>query len=134
MTDAALNALRLPAVLRLVAEAAGVEAALKLSQARGGTRIYVPRKFQADHWLVALIGVAGANALRDYHAGETIDLPLGIGGSAQNARLTARLALDAGASVAQAARAAGLTERAVYALKSREARGPALLQLDLFGE
>lgn len=134
MTGGALNALRLPAVLRLVAEAAGVEAALKLSQERGGTRIYVPRKLPADHWLVSLIGMAGANALRERYAGENIDLPLGVGGSAQNARLAARLALDGGASVAQAARVAGLTERTVYALRSREGTGPAARQLNLFDE
>lgn len=133
MTDpAALNALRLPAVLRLVAEAAGVEAALKLAQAKGGIRIYVPHKIPPDHWLLPLIGPAGAEALQKHYAGEKIALPLGLSGVLQNARLAARQALDEGASVAQAARVAGLSERSVYAMLSRDGQKPRGRQLDLF--
>lgn len=130
----ALNALRLPAVLRLVAEAAGIEAALKLAQAKGGIRIYVPHKIPADHWLLPLVGEAGAEALRKRYAGETIPLPLGLSGTLQNAKLAARQALDQGASVAQAARTAGLSERSVYAMLQRSGEKAPSRQLKLFDD
>lgn len=133
MTDlATLNSLRLPALLREVAEIAGIPAALRLAQAKGGTRVYVPRRLPADHWLVEIIGMEAASALQRRYSGEKIDIPLGIGGSMQNARAIARQALDGGASVAQAALAAGLTERGVYKLMSREERKVSDRQLRLF--
>ena len=130
----ALNALRLPAVLRLVAEAAGVEAALKLAQAKGGIRIYVPHKIPQGHWLLPLVGEAGAEALRQRYAGVTIPLPLGLSGALQDARLVARRALDDGASVSQAAQMAGLSERSVYAMLSREGKKSSSPQLSLFDD
>ncbi|WP_288582002.1 helix-turn-helix domain-containing protein [uncultured Methylobacterium sp.] len=118
----AVSRLRLPPVLRTIADAAGVTAALKLAQAKGGTRIYVPHRVTEGHWLTDLVGFAAAQEIARLYAGENIDIPLGMTGAAQNARRTAREALDAGASVAQAARAAGVTERTVYNLRSREGR------------
>lgn len=122
----------LPEVLREIAEASTVAAALKLAEARGGTRIYVPRKIDAGHWLAELIGLDAALAVRRLYAGEIIAIPLGANGSRHNAQVTARQALDDGASVAQAARAAGLTERTVYRLMGRDERVRAAGQGDLF--
>ncbi len=134
MTGADLSALRLPPLLRTIAEVASLEAALKLSKERGGTRMYVPHKLSAGHWLVELIGVDAAAAVQKLYAGDVVDIPLGLGGSAQTARAIARHALDGGASVAQAARQAGLTERGVYKLLSREERRRSSMQLNLFDE
>lgn len=129
-----VSQLGLPPVLRTIADAAGVTAALKLAQARGGTRIYVPHRVTDDHWLAELVGLAAAQEIARLYAGENIDIPLGLTGSAQNARRAAREALDAGASVAQAARAAGITERTVYNLRSREGRRQNPDQGNLFDE
>ncbi len=117
-----VSQLGLPPVLRTIADAAGVTAALALAHARGGTRIYVPHEVAEDHWLAGLVGLDAAREIARLYAGENIDIPLGPTGAAQNARRAARQALDAGASVAQAARAAGVTERTVYNLRSRDGR------------
>lgn len=122
----------LPEVLREIAALAGRDAAVKLAQAKGGTRIYVPRKVDIGHWLAKLIGLDAAYMVRNLYAGEIIAIPLGASGSRHNAQATARQALDDGASVAQAARAAGLTERTVYRLMGREERVRAAGQGDLF--
>ncbi len=114
-----LNALRLPAALRLVAEAAGLEAAVKLAWARGGARVYVPLKVPADHWLLWVVGSKGVEALQRRYGRETISLPHGPAGKLQRAWVAASHALDEGASVAGAARAAGLSERSVYKLRRR---------------
>ncbi|MCF4125021.1 transposase [Methylobacterium sp. SyP6R] len=130
-----VSKLRLPPILRSIADAAGLAAALKLAQAKGGTRIYVPHRVTEGHWLAELVGLAAAQEIARLYAGENIDIPLGLTGSAQNARRAVREALDAGASVAQAARAAGVTERTVYNLRSREGcRAPNPDQGSLFDE
>ncbi|GJD93387.1 hypothetical protein [Methylobacterium iners] len=129
-----VSSLRLPPVLRDIADVAGVAAALKLAQAKGGTRIYVPRKISEGHWLAELLGMEAASAVRKLYAGENIAVPLGLSGALQNARRIAREALDKGASVSQAARAAGLTERSIYNLMSREERVRASGQRSLFDE
>ncbi|KMO32497.1 helix-turn-helix domain-containing protein [Methylobacterium aquaticum] len=126
--------LGLPPVLRTIADAAGVTAALKLAQARGGTRIYVPRRVAEGHWLAELIGVEAARQVAKMYAGENVLIPLGLTGTVQNARRVARQALDEGASVTQAARVSGLTERTIYNLRSREGGGRQDDQGDLFGE
>ncbi|GJD97737.1 Mor transcription activator family protein [Methylobacterium iners] len=129
-----VSSLRLPPVLREIADVSNVAAALKLAQAKGGTRIYVPRKISEGHWLAELLGMEAANAVRKLYGGENIDVPLGLSGALQSARRTARQALDDGASVSQAARAAGLTERTIYNLMSRDERVRASGQRDLFEE
>lgn len=129
-----VSQLGLPPVLRTIADAAGLSAALKLAQDRGGTRVYVPHRVTEGHWLAELVGLDAAHAIARLYAGENIDIPLGLTGAAQNARRTARAALDAGASVAKAARAAGVTERTVYNLRSRDGRRNNPDQGNLFDE
>ncbi|MEH3120219.1 MAG: helix-turn-helix domain-containing protein [Methylorubrum populi] len=119
MDRQALDALHLPAALRLVAEAAGLEAAVKLAWTRGGARLYVPRKVPVDHWLLRVVGSKGVEALQRRYVCKTIPLPQGPAGKLQRAWLAASHALDEGASVAGAARAAGLSERSVYNLRRR---------------
>lgn len=63
----------LPGVLDDIARVAGEEAALLIAKARGGTRIYVPAKPDADHWLTKLVGQEQAHAIAD-------ELTCGIGG------------------------------------------------------
>ena len=53
----------LPVILREIADSAGLEAALKLAEAKGGTRIYVPKTSGARHWLTELLGRPAADAV-----------------------------------------------------------------------
>lgn len=126
--------LRLPPMLRQIADEAGLTAALKLAQAKGGTEIYVPRTVKAGHWLAELLGLEEARAICRLYAGENISVPLGLSGAMQNARRTARQALDEGASVAQAARAAGVTERTIYNLRREAEDRRAAAQGNLFDD
>jgi hypothetical protein len=58
----------LPPRLAEIAELIGVPKTLKLVEARGGTRIYVPGTITSSHWLARLIGLAAARALSDHVA------------------------------------------------------------------
>jgi len=87
----------LPALLSEIAEVvgealkdrkAGVEAALKLAQAKGGQRVHIPAQARADHWLAQTLGQRAADAIcAHYRVGEEgergaeLDIPLGAGGS-----------------------------------------------------
>lgn len=50
-------------VLRIVAQASGLAAAVRMAQKYGGVRVYVPELAAPDHHLVELIGQAGLKAL-----------------------------------------------------------------------
>jgi hypothetical protein len=111
-----------PEAVRLV-QRIGIAAAFALVEARGGTRIYVPRT--ASPWLVDLIGAAPAAALAEALGGEFLKVPL--------ARTWRVLAYQArGWSYARIARACGCSEDAVWKILSRaEKTSP---QLGLFDE
>lgn len=133
MTDAGPDAPSgLPAVLRRIADAVGVEAALALADARGGRRIHVPKHMLAAHWIVREIGMERARRLAAVFGGEQIDLPASRTGATKAARRRCDHALAQGASLDEAARVSGLTRSTVQwrrKHKLRVARGP---QGDLF--
>lgn len=66
----------LPPVLRIVAQAAGIAAALRLVEQRGGVAVYVPHSAQAGHELATLVGLAGLQALCKAYAGEHFVVPM----------------------------------------------------------
>ncbi|PJK29316.1 hypothetical protein [Minwuia thermotolerans] len=66
---------QLPATLNLVADAAGVEAALELALSRGGTRLRVPQRAEGSD-LAAIVGVDAARAIVDALADERLEIPL----------------------------------------------------------
>ena len=120
--------LRLPHILREVAEIAGEEAALRLARVRGGRRMYVPATPTAG--LTAEIGAEAAGALARLYGNENITVPLGPTGSLSQVRRAIGEALQGGASAAEAAEAAGVTQRTIYnhrrRRKERDARQPRL--------
>lgn len=67
----------LPPILRDITELIGLPATLALVRHAGGTRLYVPVRFDPDHPLVKVLGHAAAVALIERHRGEYIDLPKG---------------------------------------------------------
>lgn len=66
----------LPPVLRIVAQAAGIAAALRLVEQRGGVAVYVPHSAQAGHELATLVGLAGLQALCKAYPGEHLVVPM----------------------------------------------------------
>jgi hypothetical protein len=69
----------LPDELRQIAEIIGVDAALKLVIARGGTSLYVPIEMTADHAIAGLIGMEAGRALSKIYQGEKIEIPRALG-------------------------------------------------------
>lgn len=61
--------------LRQLADAAGVEAALKIALARGGTRLYIPKRAEGTV-LESLAGIDAARAIVAQFGGEIIEVPL----------------------------------------------------------
>ncbi|EAU40181.1 hypothetical protein FP2506_11512 [Fulvimarina pelagi HTCC2506] len=118
----------LPALLEEIAEVAGEEAAMKLAAAHGGTRRYIPGDASDGHWLPRLVGREAANRICAHFShmdeqgnpvGQQVLLPLGATGSLRDARRRAAKCIANGGSAADAARAAGLTERTAYRIRRR---------------
>lgn len=118
----------LPALLAEIAAIAGLDAALAIARAKGGTEVYLPRQPAADHWLVAAVGAeTAAKICRELCANQTgtkVLIPLGPTGTLAQARRLAAQLDAAGATAATAALAAGLTERTVRRMRKarRDAR------------
>jgi hypothetical protein len=103
-----------PELLALIGEAALV----RLAEAFGGTRLYVPRTIAPDSELVRAIGVEPAQRLCERLAPDVIKVPLAR-------ELRARHYRAAGRSNARIASALGITERAVEKLFQRMDDPPA---------
>lgn len=74
----------LPPLLNEIADVAGVDAALALADARGGSRVTIPAKLKADHWLNEVVGPEAAEKLCKHfrvglerQKGAQLDIPLG---------------------------------------------------------
>lgn len=122
----------LPELLAEIAEAAGLDAALKLAEAFGGTRKRFPAHVpQGRHWLTDCVGRAAADRICDTFRqgsgsgrfrGVYVMIPRGPTGTVAAARRRLTQALDEGKSASEAARAAGLTERTAYRVRARSRR------------
>ena len=129
---------RLPGILQEIAEAAGLEAALEIARAKGGTIAYFPARPGPRHWLSAAVGHDKARAIgRALAPGQSgIELLVPMGPSASQAARWRRMRelIDAGGSAAQIARAVGCHSRTVK--KHRNGQVPTadavLAQGDLF--
>ncbi|MFZ5747163.1 MAG: helix-turn-helix domain-containing protein [Pseudomonadota bacterium] len=125
----------LPGVLAEIAAVAGVDAALAIAEARGGTQIYIPPAPDADHWLARLVGHDAARAIADKLTcgvgGMRVDLPLGPKGHAARIRAEVDRMIHAGRSERDIALATGYTIRGVRrrAAKIRTARDDRQLPL-----
>ena len=100
-------------------ETIGLPAALALSAARGGRRIYVPARPGEHSPLVAIVGQEAAAALARAAERDTILVPQGPGLRAEVRRLRAE-----GLSVAQIARATRRSIRFVYEVLAEEGTPP----------
>ncbi len=109
-------------------ELLGETALVRLAEAFGGTRLYVPATMKPEHEIVRVIGMDAAVLLSKRLGGAaTIRVPLARELRARHYRAT-------GKSNAQIARALGITETGVDKLVARMTDAPAKgsAQLDLF--
>lgn len=97
-----------------IVEVVGIDAALRLVEAWGGLRLYVPQALPADHSLVGILGPALAANMAAHFGGEPLNIPRCLHAlrSMRNQRI--RGARRAGATPAELARQHSLTERQVY--------------------
>lgn len=106
----------LPPSAAEIVSAVGIEAALRLVDAWGGLRLYVPHYMTEDHSLVNLLGGDSADRLAAHFGGERIQVPRCLQAlrAMRNARI--RRARHDGATPAELALTHGLTERQIYAI------------------
>ena len=115
-TEAATDAL--PASLTEIIDAIGIGATLKLAEAFGGIRIYIPRegRLRDGHPLARAIGLEEAKRLARLHAGEFLEPPR-VTAYMRAVRDTAiREGLET-ASAAKIARRFNTTRRNIFRIK-----------------
>jgi hypothetical protein len=106
----------LPKIYREIADAAGLEAALKIGDAYGGRRVHIPRvaRLTEKHWLRELVGDEAAEALCRWADGSAVELPLAPETGVNGRRRRAEKALSQGLSANEAARLSGRHVRSIY--------------------
>ena len=107
---------QLPQTAAEISEIVGIDAALRLVEAWGGVRLYVPREMPDDHLLVSTLGREEAELFAEHYGGEAIQVPRCLTAlrSVRNARI--RKDRESGASIALLALRHRLTERQVYSI------------------
>lgn len=103
----------------------GEEALVRLAEAFGGTRLYVPTKMGAKHAIARAIGLEAAQLLTARLAPDTIQVPLAR-------ELRARHYAAARRTHAEIARELGMTEKGVSRLLARTGARQPTAQLTLF--
>lgn len=112
----------LPPRLAELAALIGLAATLRLVECRGGTKIYVPDRATADHWLVRIIGLPALQQLVAEHRRDMLELDRAVAAlrAARDREIIARHA--AGESTAKLALEYGLTQRQIFSILARVAR------------
>lgn len=110
-------------LLREVAEAAGVTAALRLAHVFGGTKVYIPHRIPPGHPLAEAAGAAAAQYLSDSYAGELVLIPLGTDADSAAKRRTIRERLAADVPQQRIAREVGCHIRTVEREAARRRGG-----------
>lgn len=108
----------LPPKLLEIAEVIGLDAALKLSAAWPGIRVFVPKHVTAEHPLAVHLGITAARKLVAIYGGESITPPMCTRYHQQ--RLNQKI-LDAleSRSAADVAREFGVHQFSIYRLKAK---------------
>ncbi|MEP1931957.1 MAG: hypothetical protein ABJJ37_11810 [Roseibium sp.] len=119
----------LPGLLGEIAEVTDIGVAMALAERVGGTRVSIPVRAGDDHWLVETVGREAANTICDYlrtlspQGRETgarhVIIPRGPAGCLAKARKRLAKELENGTSAREAARRAGLSERAAFRMRAR---------------
>lgn len=136
-TEAA-TPLHLPEVLAEIAAATSFAVAMKVAAEVGGTRVYIPSRPAAGHWLSALVGHDQAlkigAALAPSQTGLFFIIPLGPFGSRVSRWRRMKELIDSNLTKREIARAIGCHERTVQFHRSGALKRVArtLSQLTLF--
>lgn len=132
----------LPGILGEIADVTGVETALAIAGAVGGTRVQIPAYAKGEeHWLTDLVGAEHAALICDHfrildpdgRARGVSDVLIPQGPHAVMARAKRQFLLEIknGASVAVACRRSGLHERTAFRLLSDQKHSNQLSLFDL---
>ena len=109
----------LPGILAEIADAVGIEAALAVARARGGTRAYFAERPRPGNWLVDAVGPEKAAAIGRLFSSGRGSVELEVPGGAALARVAVwreiYRRLEAGQSKTQIALALGINCRTVQA-------------------
>ncbi|KAB2878119.1 MAG: helix-turn-helix domain-containing protein [Pseudorhodoplanes sp.] len=114
-----------PGILAEIAEAAGEEAARKVAEARGGSRVYLPSvaslQSGRSSWLQELVGMDAALKIAEACApiGVNVLIPLGPANPRKKMIASVRERILAGESVSQIVKAVRCTERTVERERQR---------------
>lgn len=126
----------LPDLMIEFAQVAGLEAAWRLFETRGGNRIYIPARAGDGHWLVQIVGREAADRICAHFAagdkGMEYELPLGPTGIKAALRRRLETLIAEGASSTAITREIGITRRSVSRHRARMAAVGASPQLDMF--
>ena len=120
----------LPSSLRLIAEVAGLEAAVRLARDHGGREIYIRRNLDPDSLLVLSVGMEAAALILEALGPGAIVIPLWVSHRERKLARDIIERLSQGQSEAQIARALGCHIRTVR--RHRALRRPPSAQMDMF--
>ena len=114
----------LPELLAEIAEVAGLDAAIRLADARGGSRVHIPGFAPDGHWLVEVVGREAADCICDHFRIKDrcgVELLIPMGGSRHYTRARRRFEdlIGEGHSVAEAARRVGVHLRTARYWRAR---------------
>lgn len=133
----------LPSPLDEIASVAGLDVALAIADAVGGTRVTIPAHPKADHWLVETVGMPAAKKVCRHfmtlspeeteRGARHIMIPRGPKGLFKQAKARFYQARDRGCSVRVSARRAGVHERTAFRWERKRKGGndPDAAQLKL---
>ncbi len=120
----------LPGLLGDLARVAGLAPALAIAERVGGTQVSIPARAPDHHWLVETVGRDAADRICDYFriltpegresGASHVIIPRGPTGCLAKARRRLARELDAGTSAREAARRAGVSERAAFRMRARQ--------------
>lgn len=126
-----INTALLPPQMRMLVRVMGLGPALRLLEARGGTRMTVPGRCSAEHWLHDVVGPQAFAALVADSANVTMDLPK-LDAVTRQWRHQQVHELARYLSHGEVARRTGYTRRHVINICNAEAAAAGWAQLDLF--
>jgi len=106
----------LPSTLVQVVEAIGIEDTMRVVDAFGGCRVYVPMQLEGKHLLVTTLGRRLADQLVAHFGGEPLEIPRCLVALRAIRDAEIRSAREEGALPRDLARKHGLTERQVYSI------------------
>jgi hypothetical protein len=115
----------LPGILAEIAHVAGPVSALRVAEAKGGTRAYVPtlERLEDGHWLTQAVGLEAARKIARELGGMAHDIPCGPTGTRSRIWAAIERGLKDGMSANQVARLAGVDRTTVFRRKGKNNAG-----------